>query len=194
MTDDTPSPQKWLARIGLRVSADNAVIDGVIPICTELNHQNTPRVTTNEQDRNLVVWDHEYSATDHDIYGQLLDVNGNKVGGYIGISVWTQNDTHPAVAANGGTGEWLTVWQRANTDGAQIWGRRWGDGLTDQTFEVAAWPWWDCMTPAVAADIPGYLIAYEGDSTSDPLIKQHIYGRMWWPEAVYLPLILRNKS
>jgi hypothetical protein len=180
---------------GLRVSRENAVIGGAIPICTELKHQNTPQVTTNEQDRYLVVWDHEYSATDHDIHGQLLDVNGNKVGGYINIAISTENDTHPAVAANGATGEWMVVWQRASTAGAQIRGARWGNGLASYIFEVAAWTGWNCMTPAVAADIPGYLIAYEGDSTGDPTVKQHIYGRMWWPEgAVYLPLILRNKS
>jgi hypothetical protein len=177
---------------GLRVSRENAVIDVEFSICAELKHQNTPRVTTNEQDRYLVVWDHEYSATDHDIHGQLLDVDGNKVGGYINIAISTENDTHPAVAANGATGEWLVVWQRASAEGAQIRGARWGSGLASYIFEVAAWTWWDCMTPAVAADIPGYLIAYEGDSTSDPTVKQHIYGRMWWPEAMYLPLILHN--
>ena len=64
------------------------------------------------------------------------------------------------------------------------------NGLTSYIFEVAAWMGWDCMTPAAAADIPGYLIVYEGDST----VKQYVYGRMWWPEAVYLPLILHNKS
>jgi hypothetical protein len=177
---------------GQRVSRENAVIGVEFPICAELKHQSTPRVTTNEQDRYLVVWDHEYSATDHDIHGQLLDVDGNKVGGYINIAISIENDTRPAVAANGATGEWLVVWQRASTEGAQIRGARWGSGLTSYIFEVAAWTWWDCMTPAVAAGAPGYLIAYEGDSTSDPTVKQHIYGRMWRPEAIYLPLVLRN--
>jgi hypothetical protein len=191
---DTTPPNTSNDVYGQRVSRENAVVGGAIPICTELKHQNTPRVTTNEQDRYLVVWDHEYGSTDHDIYGQLLDVNGHKVDGYINLTIATYNDTHPAVAANGATGEWLAVWQRASPEGAQIRGVRWGNGLASYIFEAAAWTWWDCLAPAVAADIPGYLIAYEGDSTGDPTVKQHIYGRMWWPEAVYLPLILRNKS
>jgi hypothetical protein len=189
---DTTPPNTSNDIYGQRVTAENALIGGAIPIRTELKHQNTPQVTTNEQDRYLVVWDHEYSTTDHDIHGQLLDVDGNQVGSNIAISISTENDTHPAVAANGASGEWLVVWQRASTEGARIRGARWGSGLASYIFEVAAWTWWDCMTPAVAADIPGYLIAYEGDSTSDPMVKQHIYGRMWWPELVSLPLVLRN--
>jgi len=79
----------------------------MIQICTFPDRSFwTPRVAWNSyRNEYLVVWDHEYSATDHDIYGQLLDVNGNKVGGYISISTWTQNDTHPAVAVNRATGE-----------------------------------------------------------------------------------------
>jgi hypothetical protein len=30
------------------------------------------------------------------------------------------------------------------------------------------------MTPAVAAGIPGYLITYQGDSTSNPTVKKDI--------------------
>jgi len=41
----------------------------------------------------------------------------------------------------------------------------------------------------VAADIPGYLIVYEGDSSTT---NRHIYGRMWWPEAGFFPLLLRH--
>ena len=36
-----------------------------------------------------------------------------------------------------------------------------------------------------------YLIAYEGDAAGDPTVYRHIYGRIWWPAAVYLPLVLR---
>lgn len=69
-----------------------------------------------------MVWDHEYSATDRDIHGQSLEVDGNKVGGCIAIATSMEDDTHPAVATNGATGEWMVVWQRASTEGAQIRG------------------------------------------------------------------------
>jgi hypothetical protein len=55
------------------------------------------------------------------------------------------------------------------------------------------------MNPAVAAGNPGYLIVYEELAPPGALVQsatltsyQHIYGRMWWPETVYLPLVLRN--
>ena len=61
------------------------------------------------------------------------------------------------------------------------------------------WTFYECQNPAVAADIPGYLVVYEelpppgslADSTN-LTSYQHIYGRMWWPEAAYLPLTLKN--
>ena len=41
--------------------------------------------------------------------------------------------------------------------------------------------------PGVACDVPGCLIAYAKES---PSAYYHIYGRLYWPEAVYLPLVL----
>ena len=54
---------------------------------------------------------------------------------------------------------------------------------------MATYAFWSNEAPAVAAMQPGYLIAYEGDSSTT---DRHIYARLWWPEAVYLPLTLRN--
>jgi hypothetical protein len=50
----------------------------------------------------------------------------------------------------------------------------------------------------VAADIPGYLIVYEelvppGSLANSAHLTtyKHIYGRMWWPKVVYLPLVCK---
>ena len=186
---------------GLRVGWDGSPVGSLIEIyrddiAGERKHQNHPAVATNEQDRYMVVWEHEYDATDHDIYGREYNVNGSPVGSYFTVASWTQDDTVPDVAANGASREWLVVWQRALPSGSgySIHGFRWGSsgsGVYTYLFDIANWAFVEAKAPAVAADIPGYLIVYE---EVNPPAKQHIYGRMWWPEVVYLPVILRANT
>ncbi len=83
------------------------------------------------------------------------------------------------------------VWQQTTATGEAIRAYQWGN-VTRGYFDVAAFAFWNSENPTVAAGSPGYLIAYEGDSAGDPTVYRHIYGRMWWPEVVYLPLVLRN--
>jgi hypothetical protein len=156
-------------------------------------HQNHPAVATNEQDKYMVVWEHQYNTDDHDIYGREYNANGTPVGSYFTISSWSEDDTVPAIAANGSSKAWVVVWQRALPSGAgySIHGFRWGSagsGVYTYLFDVANWAFVEAKNPVVAADIPGYLIVYE---ETNPPAKQHIYGRMWWPEATYLPLTLK---
>jgi len=151
----------------------------------------------------MVVWEHEHAYDDHDIYAREYNADGTPDGSYFTISSWTQDDTVPDVAANGANREWLTVWQRALPAGSgySIHGFRWGSaGSSAYTylFVVINWTFYECQNPAVAADIPGYLIVYEELVPSGSLADsahlttyQHIYGRMWWPEVVYLPLVCR---
>jgi hypothetical protein len=166
-------------------------------------HQNQPAVATNQQDKYMVVWEHEYASDDHDIYAREYNADGTPDGSYFTISSWTQDDTVPDVAANGATKEWLAVWQRALPAGSgfSIHGFRWGSagsGVYTYLFDVVNWTFYECRNPAVAADIPGYLIVYEElvppGSQAAPLTTtyQHIYGRMWWPETLWLPLVGRN--
>jgi hypothetical protein len=183
---------------GLRVGWDGSPVGGLIEIyrdniAGQRKHQNHPAVTTNEQDKYMVIWEHEYAHNDHDIYAREYNANGTPDGSYFTISSWTQDDTVPDVAANGASREWLVVWQRELPGGSgySIHGFRWGSsgsGVYTYLFDVANWTFVEAKAPAVAADIPGYLIVYE---EVNPPAKQHIYGRMWWPEVVYLPLVLR---
>ena len=75
--------------------------------------------------------------------------------------------------------------------------------MTDHYFQVTPWAW-DNRTPAVATDCGfdvaglGHLIAYAGKpflGTAGPEAgpKRHIYGRIWWPEALYVPLVLMDE-
>jgi hypothetical protein len=183
---------------GLRVGWDGSPVGGLIEIykddiAGQRKHQNAPAVATYEQDRYMVVWQHEHGPADHDIYGREYRANGTPEGSYFTISSWTQNDTVPDIAANGSSREWLTVWQREppSSSGYSIHGFRWGSagsGVNTYLFDVFNWTFLEAKAPAVAADIPGYLIVYE---EVNPPAKQHIYGRMWWPEVAFLPVVLR---
>lgn len=100
---------------GLRVSWNGTPVNppGLIHVYNLAKNQNAPAVATNQQNRYIVVWEHEYSSTDHDTYGREYDALGNPVGSYFTIASWTQNDTVPDVAANGANNGWLAAWQRA---------------------------------------------------------------------------------
>jgi len=169
---------------------------GVFTVNAVTEDQLLPAVATNEQHRYMVVWQHAYPGPccDWDIRGQELDVNGNLVGSVFSIASTTDDETSPAIVARPGpVRDYLAVWQRSTSTGEEIWAyHRRDDNI--EVFEVAADAFWNHESPAVAWGQVASLIVYEGDSQGDPTVYRHIYGRMWWPEAVYLPLILRNQS
>jgi hypothetical protein len=182
-----------------RIDAETGtVVDppGVFTVSAVTEDQLLPAVATNQQHRYMVVWQHAYPGPccDWDIRGQELDVNGNLVGSVFPIGSTTDDETSPAIVARPGpVRDYLAVWQRSTSTGEQIWAyHRRDDNI--EVFEVAAAAFWDHKNPAVAWGQVASLIVYEGDSQSDPTVYRHIYGRMWWSETVYLPLILRNKS
>jgi hypothetical protein len=180
---------------GLRVSHDNAVLSppGVIEIHSGAKNQQGPRVTADGKGDYMVVWEHEYQPTDHDIYGRKVDVNGNPVGGSFLITNWSQDERHPVIAASfDATPEYLAVWQLETSSGSLIAARRWGDGLVTRWFDVTGAEFWEDANPVVTANPPSFFIAYEGDSTGNPTVIRHIYGRMWTSNVVWLPLVVRN--
>lgn len=182
---------------GLRMSWQGVPVNppGLIEVATQAGNQNAPAVATDEQGRYMVTWEHEYSSTDHDIYAREYNVLGSPVGSYWGIASWTEDTTAPDVAANGSHSEWLVVWQQdlGSGSGHAVKGFRWGSGLGVATYllEIANYAYWHNQSPAVAADLPGYFVVYEGEGP-DPAAERHIYGRMWWPEAMFLPVTLRT--
>ena len=169
---------------------------GVFTVNAATEDQLLPAVATNQQHRYMVVWQHAYPGPccDWDIRGQELDVNGNLVGSVFFIAGTIDDEISPAIVARPGpVRDYLAVWQRSTSTGEEIWAyHRRDDNI--EVFQVAAGAFWDHENPAVAWGQVASLIVYEGDSQSDPTVYRHIYGRMWWPEAVYLPLILRNQS
>ena len=126
----------------------------------------------------MVVFEHEYHAADHDIYGQKLDASGNKVGAKIPIRNSALDEIHPDVAASfDATPEYVDVWQEESGTGQAVRLRRWGPELPLEYGKVCDVSFWDSVSPAIAGGRPNYLIIYEGFSpgvvTGKPL---HLFG------------------
>jgi len=177
---------------GGRLNREGTLQGSKFAVDASSNEQQKPAITTNEQDCYMVVWQ-EMVAGDWDIHGKEVNsATGAPLPTLYLIAITASVDeTTPAVACNGGTGEHLAVWQQTTASGEAIHGVRWGDNVNAYSFEVASGGFGDNKNPAVANDIPGYLIAYEWKSWT-PGSDSDIYGRLWWPEVVYLPLILRQ--
>jgi beta propeller repeat protein len=69
----------------------------------------------------VVAWADYRNGTDLDVYGQLLDGNGNLVGLPIPISQATDQQSHAAIAWNGV--HWLAVWEDKRGDNSDIYGQ-----------------------------------------------------------------------
>ena len=166
---------------------------GGFPIDSAVQDQMLPAVSTNQQDRYIVVWQQVYTPADNDIYGIELNVNGQPVTtGSFPISVSGDNETRPTVAARPGTArDYFAAWQRTTATGEAIYASRLHSSQIQNYFEVAAAAFWTNESPALAIGAPGHLIVYEGDSSANPTVPREIYGRMWWPEVLFLPLVLK---
>ena len=70
-----------------------------------------------------------------------------------------------------------------------MWAKAWGDMGWQFIGEVASGIAWHYEQPDLAMGRIGALIAYEGDSGSNPLVFRHIYGRRWVPHAMFVPLL-----
>jgi hypothetical protein len=182
---------------GARLRGDNGAVisPGEFAINSKPEDQQSPAVTTNDQHRYLVVWQHAYPGPccDWDIRGQELDVAGSLAGGEFVVAQSTDDEQDPAVAARPGPiRDYLAVWQRTTSSGETIEASRWGD-VDPSFFEVASAAFWDNENPAVAWGRAAALIVYAADSQGDPTVYRHIYGRKWVPNAAFLPAVLRNK-
>jgi hypothetical protein len=167
---------------------------GVFTVNAVTEDQMLPAVATNQQHRYMVVWQHAYPGPccDWDIRGQELDVNGNLVGSVFSIASSTDDETSPAIVARPGpVRDYLAVWQRSTSAGEDIWAYHRNDANIE-AFQIASTAFWDHGNPAVAWGQVASLIVYAGDSQGDPTVYRHIYGRRWVPNAVFLPLVLRQ--
>lgn len=125
-------------------------------------HRLVPAVVNNSTSGEfLVVWEYEFSSTDHDIYAQRVSSDGNLIGSEILITNLTNFESNPAVAYNSINNEYLIVWEHL-IEGHRhgIYGRRIaanGMPLGEIIFIDTSSPWiatfladYDALAPAVA--------------------------------------------
>jgi hypothetical protein len=193
----------WASRLSY-ASNDSLVVGAPFSVTHSAKHERGPAVSTNGQDRYIVLFEYEYSGTDTDIRGQELDALGGKVGlTAFTVAASPQDETHPDVVAREWSGaDYFATWQRTESFATATYGSirawRFGTGVTAHLLEVTPW-FWDNWTPAVGTDGVGYLITYAGKQVTlsgfpEAVAKRHIYGRSWRLEATFLPLIHRQSG
>lgn len=154
--------------------------------------QQNPTVSSCATYQYLVVWQHAAPGPccDWKIWGREMEANGSMPASAKAIAESPDDEMYPTVAGLGLSSDFLVAWQRSTTLGKTIRAASWGGDFTN--LEVAAAAFWDNGKPAVAVGGgSGYLFVYESDSIGDPGVIRHIYGRLWWPATIHLPLVLR---
>jgi len=132
---------------GQRVAADGSLPDYTFPICTDAANQLNPAVAYNlDANQYLVVWD-DRRDDDGDLYGQIVDADGDLLGGEVPIAGAGTIGRHlPRLAYNPISGEFLVVYgyadennnirgRRLRVDGAPVTGEfDIATGITDQYY------------------------------------------------------------
>lgn len=161
--------------MGLRVKADNSVIDppGEISIVSYNVGESEPSVATNGKNNYAVVWQ-SWIDSDYDIYGQRLDFNGSKPWNWDSYALIKNiNETHPDIAYDGHD-TYLITWQQFDSPVFSVRAQS-RDFATDtrEFFDVAS----DAVLPVVAAGASQFLVAYQGIYPSGGSDYKHIFGR-----------------
>ena len=137
-------------------------------------------------DQHLVVFVGSTTATTEDIYGQLIDAAGNRVGGSFRISTVSQTDLNynPAtVLYNPTTNEFLVAWDKDE----EVWVRRVnsaGAPLGTMEVQVSASPTpldEDIETESIAwsPDANAYIVVWKGNPDSNG----RVFGRILAPNG-----------
>ncbi|MBN1661530.1 MAG: hypothetical protein JXA93_24265 [Anaerolineae bacterium] len=104
---------------GRRVTAAGVPTGTGLTICDDAGDQRYPDVAYNAygNDQWLVVWeDHRAGATNYDIYGRRVDVDGNTLGDAFAILNPTDFQSYPAVASSSTSDGYLVVLSDFATD------------------------------------------------------------------------------
>ena len=167
---------------GRRINSNGDPIGGQFAIAWQnVNHCLNPDVIYNPQaDEYLVVWEYEYSESDHDIYAQRIAGDGTLVGEQIAIATLNNWESRPAAAYNAWTNEYMVAWESRQGNGEFVHNdiqavRLNFQGIVAGEVITVAADLIDESAPAVSA-FWEYLVVWQGkkDSTGD----YGVYGRM----------------
>ncbi|MCJ7755439.1 MAG: hypothetical protein MUP13_12815, partial [Thermoanaerobaculales bacterium] len=139
-------------------------------VTTDAQDQRVP-ATTFGQDVFLVVWEHEYSTEDHDVYFRLASSVGVPTGSSIAVATSSRWEGSPAVAFCADTGNFLVVWEEVNLSGnLDIRGQLYGsDGSTvGEAIEIATGDS-EQLHPTIAWGDARWLVVWREEFAANPL-------------------------
>ena len=154
--------------------------------------QQHPAVAANNSNGFMIVYE-IYPPPDWDIYGKAILIDGTIVATTYLVAIDANIDERrPAIASGPGSEEYFIVYEKETLSGTAIQVIRWiiDDSESFRNLELAPGGMGDNTYPAVKGGKVGMLAAYEWESAS-PGNDKNIYGRVYWPDVTFLPLVMR---
>lgn len=166
---------------GRRVGLDGPLASS-FSVSPAVENQQQPVVTSNSQNRYLVLWQYDFQGdgTDWDIRGRFLDVTGTGVGSEFGIAYSFNSERNISVASNPLADDYLVVWQKDDAVfGNTIRARQFTTSrVFKDDFEVAPAAGGSNSYPTVGGKKSGYFIAYIWDDFV-PTKHGDLYGKFF---------------
>lgn len=172
---------------GQRLAWDGAAVGSAFQVCSGADDdKQAPAVTTNTQDRYVVVWQQQVAST-----GSDWDVQGARVASATGavtqmgtLSPSYDDETEPDVAWEGRTEHYRVVFSH-HTGAPPNDFERIETYLVDHSgipasFDVVQpdYAFWHHENPAIAASGTDFLVVYEGEGSTGGPVRRDIYGRL----------------
>jgi hypothetical protein len=166
---------------------------GEFPISVQSTSESLPAVATSGKNEFLVVWQHfddSYTPGDSDIRGCLFRADGSPSTLPFDVVRTNLDEATPQVTFLGGNQKYLIAWHHSAPLTGQVnTSARLRDSLDSwPIFDVANSSTFEAGPPGLAGSSGGALIAYTKRSGTT---GYNVFGRLFWPEAIFLPLILR---
>lgn len=180
--------------LAARLEANGNDLGSQISVATWPDAESAPAVAAcTTENQYFVAWQSQVGSPEYDVYGRFINGDGT-VADVLHMGDTSVYERSPDVSCNAGARHYLVVWEQQfnNLSGPYgVMGRLLhADKTQDAKFTIinpGTLPD-DHWEPAVAAGSPGYLVAWERDLSG----YRNTYGRLVWPDAVYLPLVLRG--
>ena len=170
-------------------------LPGEFPISVQSTSERSPAVATSGKNEFLVVWSHfddSYPPGDSNIRGCFFRADGSPSAlPFDVVSTKLQEFAlAPQVAFLEGNQKYLVAWHQFTplTGQSNISARLRDSFNSWPIFDVASSSASEAWPPSLAGGSGGALIAYTKISGTT---SYNVFGRLFWPEAIFLPLILR---
>ena len=139
----------------------------------------------------LSVYEYAYSPSDHDIYGAWI-TNDASVILPINLVSSSTSETSPAVASRPGRNEVMVLFHRElSASHHEIGLHPISNTIPATDIPVCKWEYWDCFNPAGVWGTSGYELVYSAQAIIMPGAKVHVYGRLFYTNPAFIPMVLR---